>query len=111
VNKHLITGAAVCALLAGTAGAAAAGATGPMAFEPIDGSAYGQQSTDRTEPLVAPEGFTQELVAGETVLDIYGGGVDDLTDMNTVNETAARPDAISTAPTRSARTARCRSST
>jgi uncharacterized protein len=87
VNKHLITGAAVCALLVGTAGTATAGGTGPMAFEPIDGSAYGQHSTDWTLPLVAPEGFTQELVADETVLDIYGGGVDDLTDMNTVNET------------------------
>jgi uncharacterized protein len=87
VNKHLITGAAVCALLVGTAGTAAAGGTGPMAFEPIAGSAYDQQSTDWVEPLVAPEGFIQELVADETVLDIYDGGVDDLTDMNTVNET------------------------
>ena len=89
MNKHLITGAATCALLLGSAGVAVA-ATGPMAFEPIDGSAYGQQSTDWTEPLVAPEGFTQELVADETVLDIYGGGTDDLTDMNVQNETGPR---------------------
>ncbi len=89
MNKHLITGATVCALLVGSAGIAAA-ANGPMAFEPIDGSAYGQQSTDWAEPLVAPEGFTQELVSDETVLDIYGGGVDDLTDMNVQNETGPR---------------------
>lgn len=86
MNKHLITGAATCALLLGSAGAAFA-ANGPMAFEPIDGSAYGQQTTDWDLPLIAPEGFTQELVMDETGLDIYGGGVDDLTDMNTVNET------------------------
>lgn len=89
MNKHLITGAATCALLLGSAGVAVA-ASGPMAFEPIDGSAYGQQSTDWTEPLVAPEGFAQELVADETVLDIYGGGTDDLTDMNVQNETGPR---------------------
>lgn len=86
MNKHLITGAATCALLLGSAGAAFA-ANGPMAFEPIDGSAYGQQTTAWDVPLIAPEGFTQELVMDETGLDIYGGGVDDLTDMNTVNET------------------------
>jgi secreted PhoX family phosphatase len=54
---------------------------------PIAGSAYNQMSANWTEPLVAPEGFTQELVADETVLDIYPGTTDDLTDMNTVNET------------------------
>ncbi|MEU8250130.1 alkaline phosphatase PhoX [Nonomuraea sp. NPDC048916] len=61
--------------------------TGPMAFEPIKESAYKQMSADWTEPLVAPEGFTQKLIADETVLNIYGGTADDLTDMNTVNET------------------------
>ena len=86
MNKHLITGAATCALLVGSAGAALA-ANGPLAFEPIDGSAYDQQTTTWDEPLVAPGGFTQELVADETVLNIYPGTTDDLTDMNTVNET------------------------
>lgn len=89
VNKHLINVAAagtVALAVAGLAGAANA-ANGPMAFDPIDGSAYSQQSTDWTEPLVAPEGFTQRMVADETVLDIYGDGTDDLADMNTVNET------------------------
>ncbi|MCC5032504.1 PhoX family protein [Streptomyces sp. WAC 00631] len=60
---------------------------GPMAFQPIEGSAYDRMSADWSEPLVAPQGFRQKLVADETVLDIYGGGTDDLTDMNTVNET------------------------
>lgn len=69
------------------AAAPAVATTGPMAFEPIAGSAYSQMSTNWSEPLVAPEGFTQDLVADETVLNIYGGTTDDLTDMNTVNET------------------------
>jgi secreted PhoX family phosphatase len=72
------------------AAAPALAATGPMAFEPIEGSAYNQMSTNWAEPLVAPKGFTQELVADETVLNIYGGTTDDLTDMNTVNETGPR---------------------
>ena len=85
MNKHLTAGVAMCALALGIAAPAVA-ASGPMSFEPISGSAYGQQDTDWTEPLIAPDGFTQTLVADETVLDIYDGG-DDLTDMNTVNET------------------------
>lgn len=89
MNKHLITGAAVCALVVATSGAAAADSRS-RAFEPIDGSAYGQQSDDWDVPLIAPEGYEQRLVADETVLDIYGGGTDDLTDMNTVNESGPR---------------------
>jgi hypothetical protein len=89
VNKYFIKGVAAGAVALGLAGigAAANAAYGPMAFDPIDGSAYSQQTVDWTEPLVAPEGFRQHLVADESVLDIYGGGVDDLADMNTVNET------------------------
>ena len=64
----------------------AGAADGPMAFEPIAGSAYGQQSTDWAEPFVVPDGYAQHRVADETLLDIYPGA-DDLTDMNTVNET------------------------
>ena len=86
MSKPLLPGLAAGALLIGMAGSASA-ARGPMAFDPIAGSAYDQQSTSWSEPLVAPEGFTQRLVADETILDIYGGDVDDLTDMNTVNET------------------------
>ena len=85
MKKHLTIAAAAAALV-GLAGPAYA-ANGPFAFEPIDGSAYGQQTAAWDLPLVAPDGFTQELVADETVLDIYGGGSDDLTDMNVQNET------------------------
>lgn len=58
-----------------------------MAFDPIPGSAYGQASTTWAEPFVVPAGFSQTLVKDETTFNIYGGAVDDLTDMNTVNET------------------------
>lgn len=87
MKKHL-TIAAAAATLVGLAGPAYA-ANGPFAFEPIDGSAYTQQSTTWEQPLVAPDGLTQQLVADETVLDIYGGA-DDLTDMNVQNETGVR---------------------
>ena len=90
MNKHLFfTGAAASALVVGLAGSALA-ANGPMAFEPIPASAYDAQTDSWDVPLVAPDGFTQELVSDETVLDIYGGGIDDLTDMNVQNETGPR---------------------
>jgi secreted PhoX family phosphatase len=85
MNKHLLSGAAVCAIAVGLTGSATA-ATGPMSFQPIPGSAYGQASNDWTEPYVVPDGFTQRMVADETVLDVYPGE-DDLSDMNAVNET------------------------
>ena len=85
MNKQLITVAAGCTLaLAALTAPAQAG--GPMAFEPISGSAYGQASSTWTEPYVVPAGYDQHLVADETVLDVYAGQ-DDLSDMNTVNET------------------------
>jgi len=56
-----------------------------MPFESIAGSAYDQLTTDWTEPFVTSAGCSQKLVSDESVLDIYPG-VDDLTDMNTVNE-------------------------
>lgn len=80
------------ALAAGAAGvallgmAAPAAANGPFDVEPISGSAYADQTAAWTEPFVVPDTCTQRLVADETVLDIYPG-VDDLTDMNTLNET------------------------
>ena len=90
MKTHLFfTGAAAGALVVGLAGSAVA-ANGPMAFEPIPSSAYNVQTNDWDVPLLAPEGFTQELVSDETVLDIYPGGVDDLTDMNVQNETGPR---------------------
>lgn len=86
-----IAGAAFCATAFALipAGAATA-ADGPIGFDPIDGTPYADATADWTEPFVIPSGFTQQLVADETVLDIYGGGVDDLTDMNTVNETGPK---------------------
>jgi secreted PhoX family phosphatase len=87
MNKLVISGAAACATLAAVAAAGPAGATaGPMAFEPIAGSAYDQASSTWTEPYVVPDGFTQHKIADETDLDLYAGQ-DDLSDMNTVNET------------------------
>ena len=81
--------AAAVALSATAAAMIPAGATaanGPMSFEPIDGTPYATASADWSDPFVIPNGFTQQLVVDETQLDIYVGD-DDLTDMNTVNET------------------------
>ncbi len=87
MRNRMVTGALCATVLIGVAPIAAANAaTGPMAFNPIDGSAYDEGSTTWSEPYVAPDGFTQTLVADETVLDIYAGE-DDLTDMNVTNET------------------------
>lgn len=60
---------------------------GPMAFNPIAGSAYGlETSTDlSTTPYVIPQGYTQSIVSDESNLDIYLAH--DWPDMNTVNET------------------------
>ncbi|WP_353827820.1 alkaline phosphatase PhoX [Agromyces sp. SYSU T0242] len=82
-----IAGTAVCATALAMVPAAAQAANGPMGFDPIAGTPYATASSDWTEPFVIPDGFTQSMVSDETVLDIYDGGVDDLTDMNTVNET------------------------
>ncbi len=68
--------------LAATANAA----NGPMAFEPIEASAYTQLGTTWAEPFLVPDGYSQRRVLDETGLDVYAG-VDDLTDMNTTNET------------------------
>ena len=81
--------AAAVALSATAAAMIPAGATaanGPISFEPIDGTPYATAGADWTDPFVIPSGFTQQLVVDETQLDIYAGA-DDLTDMNTVNET------------------------
>jgi hypothetical protein len=70
----------------GVAGAAKPSGNGPMGFEPIGGSAYGQLTDSWVDPFLIPEGFTQSKISDETDLDIYPG-VSDLDDMNTVNET------------------------
>jgi hypothetical protein len=60
---------------------------GPMAFNPIAGSAYGLENDAdlNTKPYVIPQGYVQSIVADETDLDIYVAN--DWNDMNTVNET------------------------
>lgn len=91
LKPSLAAGVAAGALLLGLAAPASA-ARHPAPsfnFNPISGSAYGQQSTTWTEPFVLPRNCTQELVSDETVLDIYKDA-DDLTDMNTLNETGRR---------------------
>ena len=87
MSKRVITCAiAGAAALAFVFAIPAQAASGPISFDPIPGTPYDDASADWSEPFVIPEGFTQTLVADETVFDIYPG-VDDLTDMNTVNET------------------------
>lgn len=71
--------AAVCIAAPATAGG--------LGFTPIAGSSYDRLTAAWPEPFVVPAGYEQKRVADETVLDIYGGGVDDLTDMNVHNET------------------------
>lgn len=62
--------------------------SGPMDFEPIDGSvAIGSLSLDA--PFKLPEGFTQKVLSDEkgiNALDIYANAAD-WPDMNTTNET------------------------
>ena len=84
-KKIAVSALATVAIIGFTAPAAFA-ASGPIDFTPIAGSAYGQASSDWTEPYVVPEGYSQSLVSDETGLDVYPG-VDDLHDMNTQNET------------------------
>ncbi|MEZ5166031.1 MAG: hypothetical protein R2695_05910 [Acidimicrobiales bacterium] len=67
-------------------------------FEPLAESAIPTSTPDPAAPWMLPDGFTQELVSGETAdrcggdgLDIYGGGLNDWNDMNTVNETGRQP--------------------
>jgi hypothetical protein len=75
-------------MLALGTGAAVAGSTvnGPMAFDPIDGSAYDLTDNWGDMPFKIPAGYRQYKVSDERDLDIYPG-VDDLDDMNSVNET------------------------
>lgn len=85
MRRETLTAAAVGILILGLA--PQAGATpGHEAFEPIAGSAYNKLTADWTKPFIIPASCTQKLVSDEATLDIYQG-MDDLTDMNTVNET------------------------
>jgi hypothetical protein len=79
----------VLTLIAAFAAHAHAGSVvdGPMAFNPIAGSAYGMEADPgiATEPWVIPAGYVQSIVSDESDLNIYLAH--DWNDMNTVNET------------------------
>ena len=85
LNKSLIVIAVSAAL--SSAAVADSPKHGPMAFDPITGSAYGLETDPSipTAPWLIPEGFSQRIVSDETDLNIYTGN--DWNDMNTVNET------------------------
>jgi secreted PhoX family phosphatase len=85
VRTQIIAAAVGATALLGL-GTAAHAATGPIEFDPIPGSAYGQASDSWDVPYLLPEGYTQTLVKDESVLDVYPGTAD-LHDMNTQNET------------------------
>ena len=89
MRKKIAVSALAATAIVGVVAPAAFAAAGPFDFTPIAGSAYGQASTDWTEPYVLPEGYSQSLVSDETTLDVYPG-IDDLHDMNTQNETGAQ---------------------
>lgn len=61
--------------------------SGPMAFHPIAGSAYGHENDADidTAPFLLPAGYRQRIVSSERELNLYTGT--DWPDMNTVNET------------------------
>lgn len=90
-----VTLAATLCALAAPAFAQSTVVTGPMGFDPIPGSAYGQVA-DPSAPFIVPAGFTQTLITDENDLDLYqsvctaGGGLNpgsDWPDMAVVNET------------------------
>lgn len=93
ILKPMLNKAALAtAISAVFAGIACAGSemNGPMAFDPIAGSAYAPELT--TDPVTLteapwklPEGYRQYIVSDESDLDIYVES--DWHDMNTVNET------------------------
>ena len=86
-KKSLLTVAALAAI---SATAFADTVKAPLAFDPIAGSAYAEQTADpiilTNEPWILPQGYRQFIVSDERNLDIYPGA-SDLNDMNTVNET------------------------
>lgn len=60
-------------------------ASGVFGFTPIAASAD-HKRWNPAAPWVIPAGFSQRVVSDETALNIYGDGVNDWHDMNTVNE-------------------------
>lgn len=85
MNKSTLT-LAVAAIIAANAQAESMIVNGPMAFNPIEASAYGMggDADVATAPWVIPEGYTQSIISDENDLNIYVGN--DWHDMNTVNE-------------------------
>jgi hypothetical protein len=90
--KQATLAAALCALAAPSF-AQSTVVGGPMGFDPISDSAYGQ-SADPSAPFVVPAGFDQVLVSDEADLDLYrslcASGVNpgsDWPDMSVANET------------------------
>ena len=90
MHKKSLLAVAILAAMSATAFADSKIVKGPMAFDPIAGSAYAEQTADPTiltnEPWVLPQGYKQSIVSDERNLDIYPSSPD-LSDMNTVNET------------------------
>ena len=88
MNKTLIALAIGAALSANTHADSAG--HGPMAFDPIDASAYAQMTSDPTvlnkASWVIPSEYSQSIVSDESKLDIYPGS-SDWNDMITTNET------------------------
>lgn len=87
-QKKLLAVAVSAALSTSSLAFAGSAVNGPMAFDPIAGSA---ELTDDSnllnhEPWVIPEGYTQQVISDETQLDLYPA-MPDWNDMNTVNET------------------------
>lgn len=87
-QKKLLAVAVSAALSTSSLVFAGSVVNGPMAFDPIAGSA---ELTDdpnllNHEPWVIPEGYTQQVISDESRLDVYPA-MSDWNDMNTVNET------------------------
>lgn len=96
MRKTTTVAAAIALVLGGGAASADKTVHGPMAFEPIEGSAYDLTADWGNTPFVIPEGCRQYKVSDERDLNIYQTDTDgtdigrdfpDLGDMNTVNET------------------------
>jgi len=89
MNRRSLLVVAIGAALASAAVADSTIVKGPMAFDPIPGSAYAKLTTDpvilNSQPWAIPQGYAQRIVSDDGNLDIYPGS--DWQDMNTVNET------------------------
>lgn len=86
--KKSLLAAALAAVAVSTA-VADSTVKGPMAFDPIAGTAYAELTNDPTvlnsQPWIIPQGYSQRIVSDESNLNIYAGS--DWPDMNTVNQT------------------------